>query len=94
MTYRIDTREDSGWVVLEVQGLLDRKALSEVRASCSAPVLRGRPVRLVLLQGTEIEAGYIEELAGLQGVELIAEAPFLRSWLERRRAGRKRSRRP
>jgi hypothetical protein len=43
-------------------------------------------VRLVLRLGTEVEPGCIEELAGLQGVELVADAPYLRRWLEGRRA--------
>ena len=90
MTYRIDTREDSERLVLEVQGLLDRKALSDLRVRCTAPVLRGLSVRLVLRLGTEVELGCLEELAGLRGVVIVAEAPFLKRWLERRGAERKR----
>ena len=93
MTYRIDTREDSERLVLEVQGLLDRRALSDLRERCAAPVLRGLSVRLVLRLGTEIEFGGLEELAGLRAVEVVAEAPFLKRWLERRSAEGKRSRR-
>jgi hypothetical protein len=93
VTYRIDAREDFETLVLEVQGLLDRKALSDLRERCAAPVLRGLSVRLVLRLGTEVEFGGLEELAGLQGVEVVAEAPFLKRWLERRSEQRKRSRR-
>ena len=85
MTYRVDTRDEGGTVVLELQGLLDRKALSEIRIHCTTPVLRGLPVRLVVRFGTEVEPGCLQELARLPGVELVAEAPFLRRWLERRR---------
>lgn len=91
MTYRIDAREESGTVVLEVQGQLDRGAFSDVRARLTAPVLRGLRVRLVLRLGTEVELGCVEELAGLEGVDVIAEAPFLKRWLERRGAERKRA---
>jgi hypothetical protein len=86
VTYRMDAKNDGGAVVLELQGLLDRKALAEIRTHCASRVLRGLSVRLVLRLGTELEAGCLEELAGLQGVELIAEAPFLRRWLEGRRS--------
>lgn len=93
MTYRIDTRVDSGRLVLEVQGLLDQKALSDLRELCAAPSRRGSSVRLVLRLGTEVEFGGLEELAGLHGVEVVAEAPFLKRWLERWSEERQRSRR-
>jgi hypothetical protein len=86
VTHRIDTRNDGSRVVLEFQGILDRKALSEVRAHCAPLVLQNVHVRLVLLVGTEVEPGCLEELAGLQGVDLVAEAAFLRVWLERPRS--------
>ncbi|MBI5491269.1 MAG: hypothetical protein HY905_28320 [Deltaproteobacteria bacterium] len=90
MTHRIDIRNEAGAVVLEVQGLLDRKALSEVRSHCSAPVLRQSPVRVVLRTGTDVDPGCLEELLGLEGVEVAAEAPYLRVWI----AGRRTERRP
>jgi len=86
MTYRIDARDGGGRVVVEFQGALDRAALADIRTRCTTPVLQGLPVRLVLRLGTEVEPGCVEELAGLQGVELVADAPYLRRWLDGRRA--------
>jgi hypothetical protein len=91
MTHRIDSRDEGGRLVIEFQGVLDRRALSSIRVSCTTSVLRGVPVLLVLCLGTEVESGCLEELTGLQGVEVVAQAPFLRRWLERRGAADARS---
>jgi hypothetical protein len=82
MTYRLDTRRQGGRVILYFQGVLDRTAMSEIRAQAGAPVLLGVPLRLVLLARTEVESDCMHELARLPGVEVVAQDPFLRRWLE------------
>lgn len=78
MTYRIVTKAAAGEQRLEVHGHLDAAALEGIRAAIAA----GRAgTRVVLKEGCHVEPAILEELRQLEGVELVAESPYLARWL-------------
>jgi hypothetical protein len=81
MTYRIELSAGDREVTLAFEGDLDRTALADLAARCAAQARRGVKVRLWLRAGTRVETGVLDELAGLDGVTLAAEAPFLARWI-------------
>lgn len=80
MTHRLDIHESRRAHVLEFQGLLDAAALAGLRAALAAAQERGASARIVLRAGTEVERSCLPALRAI-GAEVIAEAPYLASWL-------------
>jgi hypothetical protein len=80
VTHRLDVRRDRRTLVLEFQGLLDAAALAGLRTALAASLEGGARARIVLRAGTEVERACLAEL-GAMGAEVVAEAPYLASWL-------------
>ena len=81
MTFRIDATASADAFRLEVQGLVDAAALEAIREAIREG--RAGPLRLVLKQGCQVEPAILPVLRSLEGIELVAESPFLARWLGR-----------
>jgi hypothetical protein len=77
MTHRIDHIQDEQGDRLVFQGHLDRRALEELARVCRASFRVGEPLRVVLGAGTLVDAGLVDDLFEIPGIELAAEPPFL-----------------
>lgn len=82
MTHRFDILKSDQLITIRFQGLLDRAALAELEALCLAQRTRGISVRVLLVAGTKVEAGLVEELVRIEGIALEAESPFLSRWID------------
>jgi hypothetical protein len=80
VTHRLEIRKQDGTVVFELQGVLDRAAMASLRASLEFARANGASARVVLRAGTEVERSCLPELRALDA-ELVAESPYLASWL-------------
>ena len=77
MTHRIDQAADHKGAHFVFQGRMDRPALEALKRLCQARSRQGEKVRVVLGAGTQVETGLMDEILGLEGIELTAESPFL-----------------
>ncbi|HET9552865.1 MAG TPA: hypothetical protein VFP50_07845 [Anaeromyxobacteraceae bacterium] len=82
MTYKIDANFAADGYRLEVHGLVDLTALVGIRGAIRVGRAgQAGKLRLVLKEGCQVEPAAMDELRRLDGVELIAESPFLARWL-------------
>lgn len=82
MTYRIDLETREQDVTVLFQGRLDEAALDDLATRCRDRLRRGSSVRVRLGVGTVVEGDVLERLAGLGGVSIEAESPFLSRWIQ------------
>jgi hypothetical protein len=80
VTHRLDVHRQRSSAVLEFQGALDAGALAALRASVALAREAGLRARIVLRSGTEVERCCLPALRALDA-ELVAESPYLASWL-------------
>lgn len=81
MTHRIEQRGHSGaGATFEVQGLLDRAAVEELRVAVEATIERGGAARIVLCAGTEVDRACLPALCRLRA-QVVAESPYLARWI-------------
>jgi hypothetical protein len=80
VTHRIDVLTQDLTVTLEFQGQLDAPALADLEAALAFARREGVAVRILLRAGTQAERDCLAALRSLDA-ELVAEAPYLASWL-------------
>jgi hypothetical protein len=78
VTHRIDVRRSEDDVLIEVEGLVDATALTEIRLLIATSGA-GTP-RVLLRGGTNIDRRALAALRRL-GVAVAAESPYLAWWL-------------
>jgi hypothetical protein len=83
MAWRIDLGQRNGALHLELQGVLDAEALAALARRVEGARV---PVRLVLLQGTEVDPTCLAALRALPFAALVAESPYLSRLLEEDRS--------
>lgn len=81
MTHRLQISSDADGSRISFQGVLDRLALDDVLSHAAAQARRGRPVVLVLAEGTEVHRECLERLRGAPGLKVEARSRFLARWL-------------
>jgi hypothetical protein len=82
VTHRLDVHTEGSVVVFELHGLLDEAALASLRAALDFARESGAAARIVLRAGSEVERSCLAALRALEA-ELVAESPYLASWLAR-----------
>lgn len=81
MTHRLQLSSDADGSRISFQGVLDRIALDDVLSHAAAQATRGRPLVLVLAEGTEVHRECLERLRAVHGLRVEARSPFLARWL-------------
>lgn len=82
VTHRIDVRRDGETITFDIHGLLDAAALAALEAAVSAADVSGRPVRIVLKEGTEVDRECLPALRMLGAeAQIETESPYLARWI-------------